>query len=250
VIELREDGSWLKRFELVASDGRFFKGMPECVRVVKVPPIVNADCLGLSVPVGPHALKLATYGFHCSHDASASDRYLMWCTMQIEVALANGLLRGRRVPRGALSVLRPVARGATRDPVFFGWQNGDWCELGGYGERWPIITKVFKFLRSLELTERYLWSVKFRGTSRKWLVFGTTPDASKQAFRLRDIPDGKRRRAAMLNWIDEYSRRSQVAEGPHQVSGHLRGSEQFTIDGIECRIDPPAWLREKLEAGE
>jgi hypothetical protein len=248
---------WMSDFEEVLDEGKFFKDIPGFVRELRVPSlnpepnVINP----MYEHIGPSVMPVGTYAFHLSHDPRDAERYVVFYFAPIHSAVANGLTRGSMLPRGAMVCLGAISTGkGSREianaKMFLSWRGDRWVALcrngaafagGGYGDK-------FAWIRGCEFADRYDWRVRFRGRSRRWLTVGTTPEISRQVFRLRDIPDGKRRRAALLNWVNDYSRRSRVAEEPHTVSGHLRGSEQFTIDGIDCHIDPPAYLREKLEA--
>jgi hypothetical protein len=91
------------------------------------------------------------------------------------------------------------------------------------------------------------WSVYFGFDGNLGLSFPTSPEHAQEVFRLRDVPPGAKRRAALKHWVREHNRRRSaddpVATIP--VMRHLRGAETFHWNGLTCRIKPsPVDLRD------
>lgn len=102
-------------------------------------------------------------------------------------------------------------------------------------------------------TNEYNWQVYLREEEGIGITLPTTPEGTKEIFRLRDIPPGKKRRAALINWVKEhYRRRAWRSDDMIFVKKHLRGATEFTWDGLYCKILLPVEaskaLRERARA--
>jgi hypothetical protein len=107
------------------------------------------------------------------------------------------------------------------------------------GERLPAML-------NLMLMERYQWTVRFRAQPDKLAVsIDTDPEGAREAFRLRDIPNGTSRRAALRNWVTAHTRRRRGGADRQLVLAHLRGETRFAWNGLECELIPSAFDREK-----
>ena len=99
---------------------------------------------------------------------------------------------------------------------------------------------------SLMLMERYQWIVRFRLAPDTLAVsLDTDPEGARQAFQLRDVPPGKKRRAALRNWVSMHSRKNRAGSDLHLVQAHLRGETKFNWNGLECELIPSQFDREK-----
>lgn len=91
---------------------------------------------------------------------------------------------------------------------------------------------------SIMLTRRYHWSVclSYGGPSIRFL---TDPTGVREIFKLRDLPEGKLRRAALRHWVAKHHRRSRADEAALiDIRRHLRGATKFTWNGLTCVIEP------------
>lgn len=71
------------------------------------------------------------------------------------------------------------------------------------------------------------------------IEFPTDPVGVREVFRLRDIPDGKERRAALRHWVTEHWRLNvQDPSEEVKVRQHFRGKVDFAWSGLNCRITP------------
>ena len=68
----------------------------------------------------------------------------------------------------------------------------------------------------------------------------TDPAGARALFRLRDVPEGKRRRPAIYNWVREHYRRRREGADHTLVRKHLRGRIRFDWSGYKVSITPPA----------
>jgi len=67
----------------------------------------------------------------------------------------------------------------------------------------------------------------------------TDPIGSREIFKLRDIPAGMSRRAALKHWVREHYRKSvRDPDEETKIIAHLRGAEEFVWNGMYCRIQP------------
>ena len=96
------------------------------------------------------------------------------------------------------------------------------------------------------LRREYLWSVLFGEPGIPRARFSTDLIGVREAFRLRDIPPGKDRRAALRHWVREHWRKNRSDKDTASwVKQHLRGALDFSWNGLSCRIQPPMELVRK-----
>lgn len=141
-----------------------------------------------------------------------------------------------------------------------GWPAGGACfrNIFGYAgpRRWVNITKagnVWKHTTDdrAEFSERVQlalelwqlrpqqWRVYFALDDKPGVELPTDPLGAQEAFRLRDIPDGRERRTALRHWVTEHWRADRTDPGVEtKVREHLRGANQFSWGGLNCRITP------------
>jgi hypothetical protein len=104
------------------------------------------------------------------------------------------------------------------------------------GEQPDLIPFARSFARAVG--ERWTVSVGFNKGPRVRLL--TDPTGVKEVFRLRDLPAGKDRRAALLHWVAEhYRRRRTNPDDLAWVRGHLRGAVEYEWAGFKCKIEVP-----------
>lgn len=96
------------------------------------------------------------------------------------------------------------------------------------------------FAHGVMLRREYLWSVLLGEPGIPRARFVTDILGVREAFRLRDIPAGASRRAALRHWVREHWRkRGRESEVDRAwVRSHLRGATDFTWSGLNCRIEP------------
>lgn len=90
------------------------------------------------------------------------------------------------------------------------------------------------------------WRVYLGLEGQPGLELPTTPTGAAEVFRLRDIPEGRERRQALRHWVTEHWRTSRAdPDEETQVRAHLRGVQQFTWNGLRCRVTPSLTDRER-----
>lgn len=99
----------------------------------------------------------------------------------------------------------------------------------------------------MALTMRYEWSVWLGHGAGPRVRFITDPLGVREIFRLRDLPPGRERRAALRHWVTAHwrAKRSEAADRAW-VRRHLRGAEDFIWQDLRCRVSPPAFDVEQL----
>jgi len=183
------------------------------------------------------------------------------------------LMRHRRVStqetRGRLSRALPytievtqahVMRDSHYSAVRFFLGSGDtksWTVVGP-----PEIVGLNRPASSLEHTNLQLslgvhfvrdwdWRVVLGYVGHPTMSFVTDPVGAAEVFRLRDIPEGKTRRTAMMHWVREHWR--QQRKDPNaftHVREHLRGAERFVWNGLSCQIVPAPFDVRRAEAAK
>ncbi len=101
-------------------------------------------------------------------------------------------------------------------------------------------TRLVQCIAGLSLRRHYLWSVLLGEGTGPRARFVTDPTGVREAFRLRDIPPGKQRRAALLHWVRAHWRvkRTLSPDDRAWVTAHLRGVWSYTWNGLRCQIEP------------
>jgi hypothetical protein len=106
-------------------------------------------------------------------------------------------------------------------------------------EEWT--TKIQLSLGAVEV-RRLNWRVLLGFDGHPRIGFRTDPVGVREVFRLRDIPEGKKRRAALRHWVRDHWRTPVSAEENRaamiHVREHLRGETQFHWNGLSCSIIP------------
>lgn len=123
----------------------------------------------------------------------------------------------------------------------------DW---GWYGRNRTVDEQSLHAVQSLGgfmLRRRYYWSVLIGEGHGPRARFITDIAGMREVFRLRDIPPGRARRAALLHWVREHWRKRRLpgANDRHFVRQHLRGVWSYQWNGLHCQIEPSV---EDLEA--
>lgn len=94
--------------------------------------------------------------------------------------------------------------------------------------------------QGISLRREYLWSVLLGEEGVPRARFVTDPVGVRAAFRLRDIPPGKARRAALRHWVQQHWRKRRDASASDRAFVHeyLRGATDFSWNGLGCQIEP------------
>jgi hypothetical protein len=95
----------------------------------------------------------------------------------------------------------------------------------------------------------FFWSVRIGYENGPSIHLPTDPVGAQEVFRLRGIPEGKARRAALRTWITDHWRRSRTDEPSERyVRQHLRGATEFHWNGLRCEIRPSSEDLARAEA--
>lgn len=71
------------------------------------------------------------------------------------------------------------------------------------------------------------------------LTLLTDATGVKEFWKLRDIPEGKKRRSALLHWVESHFRKTRVdPDVESYVRKHMRGSEDLTMGKFCAKITP------------
>lgn len=92
----------------------------------------------------------------------------------------------------------------------------------------------------IELRREYLWSVLLGEEGVPRARFVTDIVGVRESFRLRDIPPGAKRRAALRHWVREHWRKTarESEQDRAWIRAHLRGATDFSWNGLSCRVEP------------
>jgi hypothetical protein len=128
--------------------------------------------------------------------------------------------------------------------TLFGWAGPDrWVFSGGHK---PLGEELNGRLQSIcamalgfQFTRWYQWRVYLGFDGFAGMDLPTDPVGAQEAFRLRDIPEGRSRRAALRHWVRDHwrqNRRDPAIEV--KVRAALRGATKFSWNGLRCKIAP------------
>lgn len=105
--------------------------------------------------------------------------------------------------------------------------------------------------RSIAFTREYDWSVEIglNVTSTPALSLQIDPKSSRDVFKMRDLTPGKSRRDALRHWVSGHHRKAiEPGYVETYIWPYLRGAEEFTWNGMYCKIKPSEYdLRKAKE---
>jgi hypothetical protein len=105
---------------------------------------------------------------------------------------------------------------------------------------------------AIALRQRYEWAVSLGLTGSPTVRFATDPTGMKEIFRIRDLPEGKDRRAALMTWVQDHWRQNRKdPDLENYVRKNLRGAVSFTWEGMDVEVLPAQFdldLRDRLIA--
>lgn len=151
-----------------------------------------------------------------------------------------------RRPRAAveISCMTIEADGiASRPGTFFlgfddrGWTDPHCDRLAENAEFIDVLREKLRLSYSLAAHSLLNWNVRIGYEGHPSVSFTTDHIGAREVFRLRDIPEGKSRRAALRHWVKSHWR-SGSRDGSSEVRRHLRGAERFVWNGLRCVITP------------
>lgn len=114
--------------------------------------------------------------------------------------------------------------------------------------------KTFHIALQLALTYDYEWSCYIKENKDSIGVrIPISPSSSKDIFQLRDLPDGKQRKSAIVNFVKEHYRNVDNSDGTDKqvlISKHLRGELKFNWRGLEVHIIPSPYDLRKIKTNK
>lgn len=114
------------------------------------------------------------------------------------------------------------------------WQN---AALGAINAR--EVSEVIPATLGFALALRYEWTVWIGLGDGPRIRFMSDPLGAREVFRLRDLPPGRERRAALRHWVSAHTRdKRDDREAKAWVRRHMRGATDFDWNGMRCRIQP------------
>lgn len=111
---------------------------------------------------------------------------------------------------------------------------------GGYKDDGHGIEIDVRLAHGVELRREYNWSVLIGEPGIPRARFTTDALGVREVFRLRDIPAGAARRAALRHWVRQHWRMKRDPDAADKafVREHLRGRMEFGWQGLSCEIEP------------
>lgn len=114
----------------------------------------------------------------------------------------------------------------------------------------PGLVWMLRVALGLQFGRDYLWYVNLKWPGADAGVYlPTTPFGARELFKLRDYEPGKSRRAALIHWVQEHSRR--IRKGTDEeteiwVREHTRGRVVFKWQDMEGAIYPSPYDLRRL----
>lgn len=125
---------------------------------------------------------------------------------------------------------------------FSGWTGKRWKYVGKHDSRVALERELHCGTSSITArVDGQKWHVKIAYEDSPSIKFSCSPTGAAEVFRLRDIPNGKSRRAALRNWVSAHYRKPiDDRNALIEVRKHLRGQTKFSWSGLRCEIVPAA----------
>jgi len=128
------------------------------------------------------------------------------------------------------------------------WQGRSGKEIPSAQINDAGISNTLLMMNGVALRHRYEWAVSLGVEKCPSVRFATDPTGIKELFRLRDVPDGRDKRSALMNWVSDHWRQDRKdPDVETYVRKHLRGSNKFTWRGFEATLLPSAYDMETVE---
>jgi hypothetical protein len=100
---------------------------------------------------------------------------------------------------------------------------------------------LVQLLRGMAFLLPAWWTVGFRIGDSPRVRLHTDAVGVAETFRFRDLPDGRKRRAALLHWVADHWRADRRdTEAEVYVRKHLRGSTGFRYGDLACDVSASA----------
>jgi hypothetical protein len=114
--------------------------------------------------------------------------------------------------------------------------------------------KALHMALQLSLTYYYEWSCYIKETPQSLGVrIPIHPSSSKEIFIMRNVPEGKERKSAIVNFVKNHYRTIKGYNDNERevlVKQHLRGDLKFNWRGLEVHITPSQYDINKLGSGK
>ena len=137
--------------------------------------------------------------------------------------------------------------------TLWNWNGREWIQMVKYAGYSADLNEPnertqarFSFLLQTHEMRKKYWMVELGFEGMPTIDLLTSPAGAKAVFRLRDVPEGRQRRAALKHWVSEHWRQSPSGEDKVKVTEYLRGAERFVWNGMICNIRPSAQDLQKL----
>lgn len=138
----------------------------------------------------------------------------------------------------------------------YAWIGGNWTDAENrviYKGAIPTRSEIppedkthIRLATAIALRQRYEWAVSLGLDHSPSIRFDTDPTGVKDIFRIRDLPDGKDRREALLTWVTDHWRQDRHdPEMEVYVRKHLRGAATFSWRSMNCEILPSQFDMDK-----
>ena len=126
------------------------------------------------------------------------------------------------------------------------YSAGGWKE---YQEFSASATSLYlPFCQMANWAVRHLWHVRFSvGPDSRGVMYATSAAGVRGLFAMRDKPEGRTRRAALLHWVMSHDRIRIVEDEEISISvrNHMRGEKHFDWFGLHGEVLAPPELTEQ-----
>ena len=132
----------------------------------------------------------------------------------------------------------------------YAWAGGGWTDAQNHKNAMDMRDRAQPALAtSLALRQRYEWAVSLGLENSPSVRFATDPTGIKDVFAVRDLPEGRDRREALLNWVTDHWRESRHdPDMETYVRRHLRGSTRFSWRNMTAEILPAKFDLDQRDA--
>lgn len=129
---------------------------------------------------------------------------------------------------------------------FTEYQNGEWVDItknknSGIDKNDSQYSNLVEGALAFQFNARFDWSVEIGWGYKSSLEIPTDPTGVIEMLKLREIPEGSKRRDAIVHIVSgHYRKRRNDPDSLSWVRGHFRGKTEIEHNGMKITVRPSA----------
>lgn len=114
--------------------------------------------------------------------------------------------------------------------------TGEWAK---YDKIQSTIVPYPELAIMMNWSAAHCWNVRLSMPDSPGLLLATDPVGVRELLKMRDVPEGRTRRQALVHWVSEHWRKNRKDPSvEHLVREHLRGATDCDWFGLHCKVLP------------